>query len=83
MAKPNRRDVVPSKSGTGWDVTKPGREKPVSRHRKQSTADQAAGRDLRRTGGGERVTHGRDGKIRSKDTIPPGRDPNPPKDTEH
>ena len=27
------------------------------------------------------VTHGRDGKIRSKDSY--GNDPNPPKDTEH
>jgi hypothetical protein len=34
-------------------------------------------------GGGELSTHGRDGKIRSKDTIKPGNDPNPPRDTEH
>ena len=26
---------------------------------------------------------GRDGRIRDKDTIPPGNDPHPPKDTEH
>lgn len=26
---------------------------------------------------------GLDGRIRSKDTIPPGNDPNPPKDREH
>jgi hypothetical protein len=83
MAKGNRRDVTPSKSGKGWDVTKPGVEKPVSHHRTQGNADRAAGRDLGRSGGGERVTHGRDGKIRSKDTIPPARDPNPPKDREH
>ena len=34
-------------------------------------------------GGGELITKGLDGKIRSKDTIAPGPDPNPPKDTEH
>jgi hypothetical protein len=45
--------------------------------------DKAAAADLRRHGGGEHVTHGRAGQIRSKDTIPPGRDPNPPKDKEH
>jgi hypothetical protein len=33
--------------------------------------------------GGERVTHGRDGRIRRKDTIPPARDPFPPRDKEH
>lgn len=83
MAKPNRRDVSRKPEGKGWNVTKPDAKQPVSQHRTQAAADQAAARDLRRTGGGERVTHGRDGRIRSKDTIPPGRDPNPPKDTEH
>lgn len=82
MTRGNRRDIVPSK-GKGWDVTKPGAKQPVSHHRTQAAADKAATRDLRRTGGGERVTHGRDGAIRSKDTIPPGRDPNPPQDREH
>lgn len=80
---PNRRDVSPKGDGKGWKMTKPGRATPVSQHRTQAAADKAAARDLRRTGGGERVTHGRDGAIRSKDTIPPGRDPNPPKDKEH
>ena len=41
------------------------------------------GEILRNAGGGERVTKGTDGKIRSKDTIPPARDPNPPRDKEH
>ena len=38
---------------------------------------------LKNQGGGELITKGLDGKIRSKDTIPPGNDPNPPKDKEH
>ena len=83
MAKGGRRDIVPSKGGKGWDLKKPGANQPVSHHRKQSTAEQAGRRDLGRGSGGELVTHGRDGKIRSKDTIPPGRDPHPPKDKEH
>jgi hypothetical protein len=33
------------------------------------------------TGGGEVVIHGRDGKVRDSDTIAPGNDPNPPRDT--
>jgi uncharacterized protein YdaT len=34
-----------------------------------------------RNQGGEVIIHGKDGRIRSKDSY--GRDPNPPKDTEH
>ena len=39
--------------------------------------------NLTNQGGGELTIMGRDGQIRSKDTIAPGRDPNPPKDKEH
>jgi hypothetical protein len=38
---------------------------------------------LKNQGGGELTTRGENGKIRSKDTISPGRDPNPPRDREH
>ena len=34
-------------------------------------------------GGGEVVIHRPDGTIRDSDTVPPGNDPNPPKDTRH
>jgi hypothetical protein len=81
--KPGDRDVVPSKTGAGWDVKKPGIEKPESHHRKQSTAEDAAKGASKRSGGGEVRTHGRDGKIRDSDTMPPARDPNPPKDQKH
>ena len=43
----------------------------------------AAKQMLQNSGGGELTVKGRDGVIRSKDTIPPGNDPNPPKDREH
>lgn len=49
----------------------------------QKGAQQDARRMLENQGGGELTTKGRDGKIRSKDTVSPGNDPNPPKDTEH
>ena len=39
--------------------------------------------DVEESGGGELTTKGVDGKIRSKDTIAPGNDPNPPNDKEH
>ena len=38
---------------------------------------------LNRRGGGELTTKGHDDLARSKDTIPLGRDPVPPKDREH
>jgi len=38
---------------------------------------------LKNQGGGELTTKGRNGRIRSKDTIPPGNDPLPPRDSEH
>jgi hypothetical protein len=82
MSRLERRDVVPSKSGKGWDVTKPGRKTQVSRHTTQLNAEKAAKRQLGQRGG-EVVIHGRDGKIRDKDTVSPAHDPNPPKDRRH
>ena len=46
-------------------------------------AIEAAKEMLTNQGGGEIVVKGLDGKIRSKDTIAPGNDPNPPNDKEH
>lgn len=52
-------------------------------HRTQEEAVEAARDMLHNQGGGELAIKGRDGIIRSKDTIDPGNDPNPPKDREH
>lgn len=76
-----QRHVV--RDGREWVVKKPGASRASSRHDTQRQADQRAAEILRNTGGGERVTHGRDGRIRSKDTIAPGPDPFPPRDREH
>lgn len=57
--------------------------KASSVHTTQKAAEDAAREMLTRQGGGELTTKGRDGQIRSKDTIAPGHDPNPPKDKEH
>lgn len=44
----------------------------------------ASGREkLANSGGGELTVKGRDGKIRSKDTLGGGNDPMPPRDREH
>jgi hypothetical protein len=69
--------------GDDWIVRKPGAERASSRHSTQREADQRAAEILSQLGGGERITQGRDGKIRSKDTIRPAIDRNPPRDREH
>lgn len=44
----------------------------------------ASGREkLTNAGGGELTVKGRDGRIRSKDTLGAGNDPIPPRDREH
>ncbi len=82
MAKPQDRTVYINENGK-WVNKRNDRERPTSLHDTQRDAQDAAKENLRNQGGGELTTKGRDGKIRSKDTIPPGQDPNPPKDIEH
>lgn len=77
---PNKH-VVPT--GKGWGVKTPGVAKPASTHRTQSAAEQAAKASVRRGGGGEVVIHGKDGRIRDSDTVAPGHDPFPPRDSQH
>lgn len=69
----NKRIVGPKPDGKGWQNVDPGVS--TTSHRTQENAIKQAGKDLRRTGGGERIVQGRDGQIRAKDTIPPARDP--------
>ena len=75
------RWVVPD--GDRWAVKKAHAERASSVHDTQREANQRAAEILRNLGGGERITQGRDHKIHSKDTIPPARDPFPPRDNEH
>jgi hypothetical protein len=69
----NKRIVGPRSTGKGWQNVDPGGK--TTHHRTQENAEKRAGQDLKKTGGGERITQGRDGKIREKDTIPPAKDP--------
>ncbi len=79
MSNRNERHVVPNSSG-GWDVRKPNSQRSSSHHDTQREASNRAGQIVGNTGGGEVVIHGRNGRIRDSDTIPPGHDPNPPRD---
>jgi hypothetical protein len=66
-----------------WVNKKTDAERAGSVHKTQDAAEQAARQMLKNTGGGELITKGLNGKIRSKDTIPPASDPCPPRDKEH
>ena len=81
MAKGRDRTVSPTKKG--WANKRNDANKAGSVHQTQAEAVKAATKMLKNQGGGELTTVGRDGKFRSKDTIPPGNDPLPPKDREH
>lgn len=77
----NDRFVV--KHGSDWAVKKGGVAAPESVHHKQSRAEHQAKGTVRDLGGGEVRIQGRDGKWRDSDTVPPGRDPYPPRDKKH
>jgi len=77
------RYTIASLSKISWANKRNDAERSSSTHDTQGEAIRQAKQMLQNQGGGELITKGVDGKIRSKDTIPPGNDPNPPKDKEH
>lgn len=78
----NERHVVRNLSG-GWDVKKPHAQRASAHLPTQSAAEQRAKDILGGAGGGEAVVHRPNGQIRGSDTVPPARDPFPPRDHEH
>jgi hypothetical protein len=77
MSKENVH-VVPS--GNGWAVKQEGRSTPLSNHRTQGAAENAA-RPVARRNESELVVHRPNGQIRDKDSY--GNDPHPPTDRKH
>jgi len=78
MAKTRVQRVTPRPDGT-WQHKADGNTRATRVTNTQQEAIESAV-DTARRQGGEVVIHGRNGRIRSKDSY--GRDPNPPKDTE-
>lgn len=70
MTNANQRHIVQHPDG-GWAVKKPHALHASSRHATQAQAHTRAEEILSHSGGGEAVTHGRDGQIRNSDTIQP------------
>ena len=82
MSKGRDRTVYRREDGT-WANKRNDATKASSAHDTQQDAIGSARSMLETSGGGELTVKGVDGKFRSKDTIAPGNDPNPPKDKEH
>lgn len=82
MSKKQDRTVYKRDDGK-WVNKRNDNDRATSVHDTQRDAIDAARQNLQHQGGGELTTKGVDGKIRSKDTIAPGNDPNPPEDKEH
>jgi hypothetical protein len=57
-----------------WAVKTAGKKTADSTHRTQAAAEARAKRDLAREGGGEVVIHGRNNRIRDKNTVAPGKE---------
>jgi hypothetical protein len=76
MAK--NQHVVPR--GDGWTVRGEGNSRDTAKFATQADA-MARARDIARNQGSELITHGRDGRIRARESY--GGDPSPPRDTEH
>lgn len=79
----NKNRTVYRRSNGEWVNKRNDSDKASSVHDTQKDAENAARQMLKNQGGGELSIKGMDGKIRSKDTVGFGNDPNPPKDKEH
>jgi hypothetical protein len=82
LAMTNDRMVYRRADGV-WVNKRNDSDRASSLHETQRDAIESARKMLGHQGGGDLITKGLDGLIRSKDTIPPGNDPNPPRDKEH
>ena len=68
------------KNNDGWSVKGENNSKATSNHATQKEAISRA-REIAKNQKSEVVIHGRDGKIRNKDSY--GNDPHPPRDNKH
>ena len=72
---PRNDRTVSLRDDGSWANKKDGGARASSLHKTQAQAVNAARAQLKQTGGGELKVKNEDGRIRSKDTIPPARDP--------
>ena len=75
--------VVRNREDNSWEAKRENAERVSAKVGTQREAEALAKQFCSNAGGGEVVIHGRDGKIRDKDTVFPGNDPCPPIDQKH
>ena len=75
--------MAKNKESGKWSAKREGAKRPAGYYNTQSEAEKAAKQMSFNSGGGEVRIHGLDGKIRDSDTVAPGNDPFPPRDTKH
>lgn len=75
----NSRTVYRRPDGM-WVNQRNDSDRASSLHRTEREAVSAARQMLENQGGGELAVKGTNGKIKTKDTVWPGNDPNPPRD---
>lgn len=76
--------VTNPKGSKKWRVLKEGSDRASALVDTQKEAEKLAKELSANSGGGEVVIHRPNGgPIRDKDTVAPGNDPNPPRDTKH
>jgi len=75
--------VTPNKSTGKWTVQKERADRASDIVNSQKAAEKIAKQLAASSGGGEVRIHGLDGKIRDSDTVPPAKDPFPPRDKKH
>jgi hypothetical protein len=80
MAKRNNPHVVPRSDIGGWAVQREGASRASSLHSTQADAI-AVARRMAQNERSELFIHGRDGRIRDRDSF--GNDPCPPRDTKY
>ncbi len=76
-------DRYVTKHPDGWAVRKAHAARPSHVVPTQAEATTVAKEIVSNRGGGEVRIQGRNGQWRDSDTVAPGNDPNPPKDTKH
>ncbi len=81
MSKNNR--TVYRRPDGAWVNKRDDSDRASSLHTTQKEAETTAKTMTKNQGGGEVTVKGENGRIRSKDTVKPANDPNPPKDKEH
>jgi uncharacterized protein YdaU (DUF1376 family) len=79
----NKGRIVYKRDDGKWVNQRNDSDRASSVHSTQKDAENTAKGMLKNQGGGELTIKSVNGQIRSKDTIAPAKDPNPPKDQEH